>query len=96
MPEIREEIMQREEEALEEQRQGLVLVTVGKVLLWMDLLLSCFIYSGLEAGSHLFLWWVLGEAALGVGLLGVGSHKRSDARKKLDELAPSPHPAASF
>ena len=96
MPEIGEEIIQREVEALEEQRHGLVLMTVGKVLLWMDLLLACFVYSGLQVGSHLFLWWVLGEGLLGVGLVVVGSHKRSGAREKLAQLAPSPHPAPSF
>jgi len=88
MFEIVEEHIQREVEALEEQRQGSVIMTVGKVLLWMDLILVCFVYVGLRAGSDLFLWWVLGEGVLGLVLMGVGSHKRTDARRKLAKLAP--------
>jgi hypothetical protein len=87
MLEIVEEHIQREIEAREERRQGSVIMTVGKVLLWMDLILVCFIYVGLRAGSDLFLWWVLGEAVLGFVLMVIGSHKRADARKKLAELA---------
>ena len=88
MMEVVEKHIRREAEALEEQRQGSVAITVGQVLLWMDLLLACFVYVGLEGGSHLFLWWVLGEAVLGVVLLGIGSHRRADAQRKLAELAP--------
>jgi len=72
MLEIVEEHIQREVEALEEQRQGSVLMTTGKVLLWMDLILVCFVYVGLRTGSLLFLWWVLGEAVLGFALMAVG------------------------
>jgi hypothetical protein len=57
MLEIVEEHIQREEAALEERRQGVIMLTVGKVLLWMDLILVCFVYAGLSAGSYLFLWW---------------------------------------
>lgn len=63
-------------------------MTVGKVLLWMDMILLCFVYVGLRAGSGFFLWWVLGEGVLGFVLMGIGSHKRANARKKLAELAP--------
>lgn len=88
MLEIVEEHIRREVEALEEQRQGSVLMTVGKVLLWMDLILACFVYVGLRTGSHLFLWWVLGEAVLGLALIGVGTRKRAVAQRELAELAP--------
>jgi hypothetical protein len=88
MPEIAEEHIRREVEALEEQRQGSVLMTVGKVLLWMDLILACFVYVGLRTGSQLFLWWVVGEAVLGFALMGVGTRKRADAQRELAELAP--------
>ena len=88
MLEIVELHIQREIEALEEQRQGSVAMTVGQVLLWMDLLLACFVYVGLQTGSHLFLWWVLAQGLLGLVLLGVGSHRKADARRKLAELAP--------
>jgi hypothetical protein len=86
MLEIVEEHIQREVAALEEQRRGAVIITVGRVLLWMDVILACFVYVGLRAGSHLFLWWVLGEGMLGLALAGIGAHKKADARRKLAEL----------
>ena len=49
MQEIVEEHIQREVDVLEEQRQGTVVMTVGKVLLWMDLILACLIYVGLRS-----------------------------------------------
>jgi hypothetical protein len=61
---------------VEEQRKGLVLMTVGRVLLWMDFLLLAFVYVGLRSGSRLWLWWVLGEGLLGLVLLEIGAHKR--------------------
>jgi len=93
MMEIVEEHIRRESDALEEQRRGSVTTTVGKVLLWMDLLLACFVYVGLRSGSHLFLWWVLGEGLLGIVLLGVGFHRRADGQRKLDALASGRHRA---
>jgi hypothetical protein len=86
MQEVVEERVQREGAALEEQRSGAVTMTVGKVLLWMDLILACFVYVGLRVGSHLFLWWVLGEGAVGVVLIGIGAHKKAKAQKRLAEL----------
>jgi pheromone shutdown protein TraB len=88
MLEIVEEHIRRETAALEEGRQGMVMLTVGEVLLWMDLILVCFAYAGLSVGSYLFLWWVLGEGVLGFALMGVGYHKKADALRKLAELAP--------
>jgi len=38
-----------EEGMLERQRSGAVLITVAKVLLWMDFLLLAFVYVGLRA-----------------------------------------------
>ena len=71
MLEVVEKHIQQEVAALEEQRRGTVLITVGKVLLWIDLILVSFVYVGLRAGSYLFLWWVLVE-----GILGDGAHGR--------------------
>jgi hypothetical protein len=88
MLEIVEEHIQREVEALKEQRRGAVMMTVGKVLLWMDVILVCFVYTGLQTGSHLFLWWVLGEGLLGLALMGVATLKKADAERKLAALAP--------
>lgn len=58
-------------------RVGSTLATVGKVLLWMDLLLLAFVYVGLRSGSHMWEYWVLGQGILGFSLLAYGIHRRS-------------------
>jgi hypothetical protein len=80
--------VQQESALLEQQRRAGVVMTVGKVLLWMDLMLACFVYVGLRSGSQFFLWWVLAEGALGFGLLAVGWQSRSQASPRLAELSP--------
>jgi hypothetical protein len=55
---------------------GNTLVTVGKVLLWMDFLLLAFVYVGIRSGSDFWMWWVILEGVLGLVLLEVGSRKR--------------------
>jgi len=57
-------------------RTGNTLVTVGKVLLWMDFLLLAFVYVGVRSGSDFWMWWVIIEGVLGLVLLEVGSRKR--------------------
>ena len=57
-------------------RTGNTLMTVGKVLLWMDFLLLAFVFVGLRAGSDFWLWWVIGEGVIGLLLLEIGWHKR--------------------
>lgn len=76
-----------EEAVLRRQRRGRVMMTVGKVLLWMDLLLLCFVYVGLRGGSDFWLAWVVIEGALGFGLLGFGLRQRNHARRQLDQMA---------
>jgi hypothetical protein len=71
-----------EESAIEdEKRVGSVLMTLGKVLLWTDFLLLMFVYVGWKSGSHMWLWWVLGEGILGLILLEIGRHKRGSLTK---------------
>jgi hypothetical protein len=70
-----------EEGIIERQRSGLVLMTVGKVLLWMDFLLLAFVYVGLRAGSDFWMWWVLAEGILGLVLLEIGSRRRGSLTK---------------
>jgi|1186.fasta_scaffold1085529_1 hypothetical protein len=60
-----------------EARRGAVLIVVGRVLLWFDALLAIFVYTGVRGGSHLWTWWVIGEAVLGLGLILVGSRMRA-------------------
>lgn len=56
--------------------QGTVLMTVGKLLLWTDLIFMAFVYSGIKGGSYLYVYWVLLQGAIGLTLLIVGAVKR--------------------
>ncbi len=71
------DLMRMEEAAMAgEERVGSVMMTVGKVLLWFAFILCSFVYVGLRSGSHMWMWWVLGQGGLGLILLAVGAHKR--------------------
>ncbi|MBV8477306.1 MAG: hypothetical protein JOZ36_11620 [Acidobacteria bacterium] len=59
-----------------DETQGTVLMTVGKLLLWTDLIFLSFVYSGWKGGSYLYLFWTLLQAAVGSALLGIGRYKR--------------------
>lgn len=59
-----------------DETQGTVLMTVGKLLLWTDLIFLSFVYSGLKGGSYLYLFWALAQAFVGSLLLGIGRYKR--------------------
>ena len=74
-----------------EARVGAAMITAGKVLLWMDLLLLIFVYVGIKSGSHMWMWWVLGEGLLGVVLIAFGSRKRAEGirRSSRDVTPPS-------
>ena len=56
--------------------QGTVLMTVGKLLLWTDLIFLAFVYSGIKGGSYLYVYWTLVQGAIGLTLLIVGAVKR--------------------
>jgi hypothetical protein len=71
--------LMRQEEALidETQCKGSVLMATGEVLLYTDLLiLITFLYAGIQDGSHLWTWWVVGQGVLGIVSLAVGAHLR--------------------
>ncbi len=59
-----------------DEAQGSVLMTVGKLLLWTDLIFLAFVYSGIKGGSHLYMFWFLVQATVGGTLLGLGRIKR--------------------
>lgn len=56
--------------------QGTVLMTIGKLLLWTDLIFLSFVYSGIKGGSYLYAYWTLTQGAIGLGLLIAGAVKR--------------------
>lgn len=70
-----------EEGILDRQRSGLVLIAVGKVLLWMDFLLMAFIYVGIRSGSDFWVWWVVAEGVLGLILIEIGARRRGSLTK---------------
>jgi hypothetical protein len=59
-----------------DETQGTVLMTVGKLLLWTDLIFMSFIYSGLKGGSYLYLYWTTIQGLTGLILLITGRVKR--------------------
>jgi hypothetical protein len=59
-----------------DEARGSVLMTVGKLLLWTDLIFMAFAYSGIKGGSYLYLMWFLVQGLLGLTLLTVGRVKR--------------------
>jgi len=59
-----------------DETQGTVLMTVGKLLLWMDLIFLAFVYSGIKGGSHLYFFWFTAQAIVALTLLGIGRAKR--------------------
>jgi len=65
-----------------------LVVTVGKWLLWMDLLIALFVYSSVRDGSYFFVYWFVGEALLGLALLAAGLRWRKLADRKLAQLEP--------
>jgi hypothetical protein len=56
--------------------QGTVLMTIGKLLLWTDLIFLSFVYSGIKGGSYLYAFWTLLQGAIGLTLLIIGWVKR--------------------
>jgi hypothetical protein len=59
-----------------DEAQGSVLMTVGKLLLWTDLIFMAFMYSGIKGGSYLYAIWFTVQGLIGLTLLGVGRIKR--------------------
>ena len=59
-----------------DETQGSVLMTVGKLLLWTDLIFLAFVYSGLKGGSNLYLIWFTVQFLVGTTMLIVGRIKR--------------------
>ena len=52
--------------------KGAVLMAIGKLLLWTDLIFLSFVYSGIKGGSYLYVYWTLLQGAVGLTLLIVG------------------------
>ena len=55
-----------------DETRGAVLMAIGKLLLWTDLIFLSFVYSGTKGGSYLYAYWTLLQGAVGLTLLTVG------------------------
>jgi hypothetical protein len=87
MPGLNHDRILEEAAALEELRRGGVLKTVGKVLLWLDLVPLAFLYSAIRSGSQLIPWWLGAEGVLGLVLLITGWYKRGEALDRLGVIS---------
>ena len=97
MPELNHDRILQEAAFLEELRKGGVWKTVGKVLLWVELVPLTFLYMSLRAGSRLILWWAILEGVLGLVFYVVGSRKRTRALANLGVISPpGPAPNTEF
>ena len=56
-----------------ERRRAEVAATIGKWLLWMDLLIALFVYTSIRDGSYFFAYWFVAEGVLGLALIAFGS-----------------------
>ena len=66
-----------EDEGIVPQRRfGLGMITVGKLLLWVDFLLLAFVYDSIRVGSRVWLYWVIAQGVLGLVLIEIGWRKR--------------------
>jgi hypothetical protein len=59
-----------------DETHGTVLMTIGKLLLWTDLIFLAFVYSGIKGGSYLYVYWALLQGGIGLTLLIAGWVKR--------------------
>ena len=59
-----------------DETKGTVLMTVGKLLFWTDLIFLAFVYSSIKNGSPVYPVWFLVQGAVAITLLIVGRIKR--------------------
>jgi len=63
------------------ENKGNLLMTVGKLLFWTDLIFLAFVYSSIKSGSVVYPLWFLLQGALALSLLIVGRVKRGPVRE---------------
>jgi len=59
-----------------DETSGTVLMTIGKLLFWTDLIFLAFVYSSIKSGSLVYPLWFLIQGAVALTLLIVGRIKR--------------------
>jgi hypothetical protein len=63
------------------ENKGNLLMTVGKLLLWTNLIFLAFVYSSVKSGSLVYPIWFLVQGAVALTLLIVGRIKRGPVRE---------------
>jgi hypothetical protein len=74
------------DDAIRQDHTGLVLKTVGGVLLGFCGIICVFIFVGLRVGSLFWLWMNLGLGALGFALVGAGTRLSAQAESNFEAL----------
>ncbi len=75
----------RGDQAMDTQRLGAILITIGWQLIAFDSLVGVWIWVGLRSGSMFWLWWVLATGIVALFLLWFGNHKRAVGERMLAE-----------
>jgi hypothetical protein len=63
------------------ENKGNLLMTVGKLLFWTNLIFLAFVYSSVKNGSLVYPIWFLVQGAVSLVLLIVGRIKRGPVRE---------------
>ena len=61
---------------VENRRLGSIMLTVGWILLWFDVMLAVYFYSSVRDGSMFWPTWVAVEGIIGLGLVIAGTRYR--------------------
>ncbi len=75
----------RGDEAMDTQRLGAILITIGWQLIAFDSLVGVWIWVGFRTGSFFWFWWVVATGILALFLLWFGNHKRAVGERILAE-----------
>ncbi len=77
----------RGDQAMDTQRLGAILITIGWQLIAFDFLVGVWIWVGFRTGSCLWRWGVVATGIFALFLLWFGNHKRVVGERMLAETA---------
>ena len=75
----------RGDQAMDTQRLGAILITIGWQLIAFDSLVGVWIWVGFRTGSFFWFWWVVATGVFALFLLWFGNHKRAVGERMLAE-----------
>jgi hypothetical protein len=75
----------RGDQAMDTQRWGAILITIGWQIIAFDCLVGVWIWVGFRTGSMFWFWWVVGTGIVALFLLWFGNHKRAVGERMLAE-----------